>query len=233
MTRLQFKRTTWLTGLFAISLGISGCEKINAAEEKDQKTEPKTTTDKKMEPVKTELATLGGGCFWCVEAPLEMIDGIQSVKSGYMGGTTKNPTYEEICDKSRNTGHIEVVQVAFDPAKISYDLILEAFWLIHDPTSKDKQGADKGIQYRSIIFYHDDAQKAAAEASIAKQNASGKFSKEIVTELRKVDTFWDAEDYHQDFYGKNPTQGYCNALIPPKLFKLFNDAKFKDKQKAK
>lgn len=233
MTRLQFKRTTRVAGLFAISLGLLVCGKTIAADEKNEKTEPTTTTDQKMEPVKTELATLGGGCFWCVEAPLEMIDGIISVKSGYMGGTSKNPTYEEICDKANNTGHIEVVQVAFDPAKISYDLILEAFWLIHDPTSKDQQGADRGIQYRSIIFYHDDAQKAAAEASIAKKNAEKKYSKEIVTELRKVDTFWDAEDYHQNYFKKNPNQGYCNALIPPKLFKLFSDAKFKDKQKAK
>jgi peptide-methionine (S)-S-oxide reductase len=218
MTRFQLIGATWLTGLFALSA---------VADDKKQ------TSDQKMEPVKTELATLGGGCFWCVEAALEAIDGIQSVKSGYMGGTTKNPTYEQICDKNNPTGHIEVVQVAYDPAKISFDLLLEAFWLIHDPTSKDQQGYDKGIQYRSIIFYHDDAQKAAAEASIAKQNAAKKFSKDLVTELRKVDTFWDAEDYHQDFYNKNPNQGYCNALIPPKLFKLFSDARFKDKQKAK
>ncbi len=177
------------------------------------------------------IATLGGGCFWCVEAVLEQIDGIGDVVSGYMGGKTENPTYEEVCKKVGNPGHIEVVQVHYDTEKIDFDTLLEAFWLLHDPTSKDRQGADKGIQYRSIIFYHDDVQKAAAEASIAKKNAEGKFSKDIVTELRPVEKFWIAEEYHQDYFAKNPSNRYCNALVPPKLFKLFNDAKFADKQK--
>jgi len=155
------------------------------------------------------------------------------VTSGYMGGTTENPTYEQVCskDKSINAGHIEVVQVKYDPKKIDFDLLLEAFWLVHDPTSKDQQGADKGIQYRSIIFYHDNMQKKAAEKSIAKMDAKGKFSKKIVTELRKVDKFWIAEEYHQDYFAKNPGNGYCNALIPPKLFKLFRDAQFKNRVK--
>ena len=150
-----------------------------------------------------------------------------------MGGTSENPTYEEVCDKDRNTGHIEVVQVKYDPAKIDFDLLLEAFWLLHDPTTKDQQGADKGIQYRSIIFYHDEDQKKAAERSIAKQNEAGKFPKELVTEVRKLAKFWPAEDYHQDFFAKNPGNRYCSALIPPKLFKLFKDAKFKDKIKSR
>lgn len=187
--------------------------------------------EKKMDSDKNAIATLGGGCFWCVEAVLEEIDGIHSVVSGYMGGTSDNPTYEEVCSKDRNNGHIEVVQVEYDPEKINFDMLLEAFWLLHDPTSKDQQGADKGIQYRSIIFYHDDEQKKAAEKSIAEKNAEGKFSREIVTELRKVDKFWKAEDYHQDYFSKNPSNPYCNALIPPKLYKLFNDPKFKDKGK--
>lgn len=228
MIRNLDKKSLWMAGLFAISSVwfMSGLKTIAA----DKTTEQKAPKEKNMENL--EIATLGGGCFWCVEAVLEQIDGIESVKSGYMGGTSKNPTYEEVCNKANNTGHIEVVQVAFDPEKIDYSLLLDAFWIIHDPTSKDQQGADKGIQYRSIIFYHDDLQKKAAEESIAKMNASGKFSKELVTELRKVDTFWDAEEYHQDYYARNPANGYCNALIPPKLFKLFKDAKFKDKHKG-
>lgn len=218
-----------LLSLATFTLNSCADSKASLEEDKDKK----TTTEKMKETTSENLktATLGGGCFWCVEAVLEQIDGIESVKSGYMGGTSKNPTYEEVCNKAINTGHIEVVQVNYDPEKIDYDLLLDAFWLIHDPTSKDKQGADKGIQYRSIIFYHDDEQKKAAEASIAKMNASGKFSKDIVTELRKVDTFWSAEDYHQNYYENNPGNGYCNALIPPKLFKLFKDAKFQDKKK--
>ena len=225
MIRSQLKKKVLWASLFAVSAVVfSGCFE-SQADEKKEAAPGSVKTDKGM-----EIATLGGGCFWCVEAVLEEIDGIESVKSGYMGGTTKNPTYEEVCKKIG--GHIEVVQVTYDPAKIDFDLLLEAFWLIHDPTSKDQQGADKGIQYRSIIFYHDEAQKKASEASIAKANASGKFSKKLVTELRPVDVFYDAEDYHQDYYKQNPANGYCNALIPPKLYKLFKDAKFKDKRKG-
>lgn len=203
---------------------------MSVAEEKSEKKEEKVSEKNE----KRAYATLGGGCFWCVEKPLEMIEGIYEVKSGYMGGTSENPKYEDVCskDKSKNTGHIEVVEIAYNPDEISYDLILEAFWLIHDPTSKDRQGYDVGIQYRSIIFYHDEEQKKAAEASIKKQNESGKWDKELVTEIRKLDKWWDAEDYHQDYFDKNPGNRYCNAKIPPKIFKLFQDAKFKGKIKS-
>jgi methionine-S-sulfoxide reductase len=228
MTRLQISKSTRLFAVVCVT--IFSCFQISATGEEGKQTSTNETKMKSSDE-KLETATLGGGCFWCVEAVLEQIEGIHSVKSGYMGGKSKNPTYEEVCDKSRNTGHIEVVQISYDPSKVPFDLLLEAFWLVHDPTSKDQQGADKGIQYRSIIFHHDDLQKKAAETSIAKKNAEGKFSKEIVTEIRKVETFWDAEDYHQDYFAKNPGNGYCNALIPPKLFKLFRDARFKDRIK--
>lgn len=199
------------------------------AEDKEDKKETtkEAMTDKDK---KTAVATLGGGCFWCVEKPLEMIDGVIDVRSGYMGGKSENPTYEEVCSKTRNTGHIEVVEIEYDPAKISFDLVLEAFWIIHDPTSKDRQGYDVGIQYRSVIFYHDEAQKKASEASIKKQNDSGKWDKKLVTEVRAAEKFWPAEDYHQDYFDKNPSNRYCNAKIPPKIFKLFQDANFKDRR---
>lgn len=190
-----------------------------------------TVVKKEAYSGKREIVTLGGGCFWCVEAPLESIDGIYDVRSGYMGGTTENPTYKEVCNPSTNAGHIEVVEISYDPETISYDLVLEAFWLIHDPTTKDRQGADVGVQYRSAIFYHNDLQKLGAEKSIAKQNESGKWDRALVTEVRAAETFWPAEDYHQNYFANNPTQGYCNAKIPPKLIKLFADAKFKDRRK--
>lgn len=200
--------------------------KTESNNESESLPQPKTADSGKR-----EIATLGGGCFWCVEAPLEAIDGIYDVRSGYMGGTTENPTYKEVCNPRTNAGHIEVVEISFDPEQISFDLVLEAFWLIHDPTTKDRQGADIGVQYRSAIFYHDEVQKLAAENSIAKLNESGKWKNPVVTEVRPIETFWEAEDYHQDYFANNPNQGYCNAKIPPKLIKLFSDAKFKDRRK--
>jgi peptide-methionine (S)-S-oxide reductase len=164
----------------------------------------------------TELATLGGGCFWCVEAVFERLPGIRSVVSGYAGGHTPNPTYQAVCDGS--TGHAEVVQIEFEPARISYAEILDLFWRAHDPTTVNRQGADVGSQYRSIILYHNNAQRQAAERS--KKEAASAFDQPIVTEILPLDAFFVAEDYHQDYFRKNPNAPYCVAVINPKLKKL-------------
>jgi peptide-methionine (S)-S-oxide reductase len=161
-------------------------------------------------------ATLGGGCFWCVEAVFETFEGVRSVVSGYAGGSTPNPAYEQVC--SGNTGHAEVVQIEFDPSKISYEQLLEVFWATHDPTTPNRQGADTGTQYRSIILTHDDEQKQIAERS--KTAAAKRFSDPIVTEIVPLTTFYPAEEYHQDYFKKNPNAPYCAYVISPKLQKL-------------
>lgn len=166
----------------------------------------------------TQLATLGGGCFWCLEAAYERIDGVQSVTSGYAGGTAENPTYQQVC--SGSTGHAEVVQIAYDPQKIGFRDILDLFWNVHDPTTLNRQGADVGTQYRSIILYHDQEQKRISEQYIEELEASEVFSDPIVTQVEPLRQFYPAEDYHQDFYANNPTQGYCTVVIRPKLQKL-------------
>jgi len=163
-----------------------------------------------------ELATLGGGCFWCVEAVYEKTEGVKSVVSGYAGGTKANPTYEQVC--TGTTGHAEVVQVAFDPKVISFEKILEIFWKAHDPTTLNRQGADAGTQYRSIILYQGEAQKAAAEKSL--KAAQKTFDRPIVTQVEPLGVFYPAEDYHQDYYANNPYAGYCSFVIRPKLQKL-------------
>jgi peptide-methionine (S)-S-oxide reductase len=165
---------------------------------------------------KIERATLGGGCFWCVEATLELLPGVKNVVSGYAGGHKENPTYEEVLTKT--TGHAEVVQVEFDPAVVSYEKLLEAFWEVHDPTTLNRQGNDVGPQYRSIILYHNDAQKLAAEKSKAAEQK--KLSRPIVTEIVPLKKFYEAEGYHQDYFRKNPNQAYCQVVIRPKVNKL-------------
>jgi len=166
----------------------------------------------------TEVATFGGGCFWCVEAVLEQLDGVLDVSNGYMGGRVPNPTYELVC--TGETGHVEVAQVTFDPARITYEQLLDYFWQLHDPTTLDRQGADAGPQYRSVIFYHTEAQRQAAEKSRKALETSGKFASPIVTEIRKAGPFCKAEGYHQDYYRLNKSQPYCRAVIAPKLDKL-------------
>ncbi|MGO9310600.1 MAG: peptide-methionine (S)-S-oxide reductase MsrA [Spirochaetia bacterium] len=163
-----------------------------------------------------DLATFGGGCFWCIEAVLQRIEGVLSVISGYSGGTTPNPTYEEVC--SGETGHAEAVQVAFDPSLISYEEILDIFWQAHDPTTLNRQGPDSGTQYRSVIFYANDVQRRAAESS--KKKVQARFRDPIVTQLVPLETFWKAEDYHQNYYNTHQAQGYCRIVISPKLKKL-------------
>lgn len=173
----------------------------------------------------TELATLGGGCFWCTEALFQMLPGVISVTSGYAGGHTENPTYEQVC--TGKTGHAEVIQIEFDPRKVSYEKILEAFWEAHDPTTLNQQGADVGTQYRSIILYHDAAQKAAAEKS--KAAAQKNFFRPIVTEIVPFTKFYKGEGYHQNYYRNNPNQGYCRAVIRPKVEKFEKELKQSEK----
>ena len=166
----------------------------------------------------TELATLGGGCFWCLEAVFEEVEGVIKVESGYTGGATANPTYRQVC--GGDTGHAEVVQVTFDPQVISYRDILEIFFAMHDPTTLNRQGADVGTQYRSAIYYHSPEQKQTAEATIAELSAQEIWDRPIVTEVTPLPTFYRAEDYHQGYFRNNPEQGYCGYVIAPKVAKL-------------
>ncbi|ADR32811.1 peptide methionine sulfoxide reductase [Sulfuricurvum kujiense DSM 16994] len=172
-----------------------------------------------------EKALIGGGCFWCIEAVYNRVIGVQSAISGYAGGARKHPSYEQVC--SGATGHAEVVEVTYDSAVISYEEILEIFWAIHDPTTLNAQGADRGTQYRSVIYYYDEVQKEKAEASIAQ--AQKNWTDPIVTERSPAPEFFVAEEYHQDYYSEHPTQGYCYAVIAPKIEKFMK--KFGDKVK--
>lgn len=172
--------------------------------------------DKKMS--KIETATFGAGCFWCVEAVFQRLKGVEAVRSGYMGGRTLNPTYKEIC--TGLTGHAEVVQVDFDPSVISFAELLEVFWSTHDPTTLNRQGHDVGSQYRSAVFYHNEAQQVAAEQYKKELNNAKAFPNPIVTEIVAAKKMYIAEDYHQNYYNENPNQGYCRAIIPAKLEKL-------------
>ena len=167
---------------------------------------------------KSEIATLGGGCFWCVEAVFQRIDGVISVKPGYAGGNVKNPTYKQIC--TGNTGHAEVAKIEFDPSKITYSQILNVFWQSHDPTTLNRQGNDVGTQYRSVIFFHNESQEEIAKKSKIDADESGYWDNEIVTELTPLNNYYDAEDYHDNYYNNNPNQPYCLFVIKPKLDKL-------------
>lgn len=176
------------------------------------------------------IATLGGGCFWCLEAIYQDVIGVEKVVSGYAGGHVPNPTYEQVCGK--RTGHAEVVQVHFDPDVISYDDILSIFWQIHDPTTPNRQGNDVGPQYRSIILYENDAQKASAEQSLAAATEAHLWPNPIVTEIQPLDVFYAAEDYHQNYFNDNRYQPYCMAIIDPKVRKFRKSFQNKLKQTA-
>jgi peptide-methionine (S)-S-oxide reductase len=176
---------------------------------------------------KTETATFGTGCFWCTEAIFEQLKGVIKVSSGYSGGHVDNPTYKEVCDGT--TGHAEVVQVVYDPEKLTFDELLEVFWQTHDPTTLNRQGNDVGTQYRSAIFYHNDEQKQKAEKYKRELDTSGAFSKPIVTEITPFSKFYVAENYHQDYYTNNGSQPYCYYVIKPKMEKF--KKVFKDKIK--
>jgi peptide-methionine (S)-S-oxide reductase len=165
-----------------------------------------------------EIATLGGGCFWCLEAVYQEMHGVTLVESGYMGGHLADPSYHDVC--TGRTGHIEVVQVTFDPEVASYRDILDVFFAIHDPTSRDRQGNDSGTQYRSAIFYHDDRQRATAQEAIRELTAEDVYSRPIVTEVRPASTFYRGEDYHQEYFRNNPNQPYCAYVVAPKVQKF-------------
>ena len=167
---------------------------------------------------KLETATLASGCFWCTEAVFKIVKGVEQIEPGYTGGTKPNPTYEEV--SGGRTGHVEAVQLKFDPNLITYREILEIFFATHDPTTMNRQGPDVGTQYNSAIFYHDETQKTVAEALIAELNKEGIWDKPIVTRVLPVGTFYKAEDYHKDYYAKHPESAYCQQVITPKLVKL-------------
>jgi peptide-methionine (S)-S-oxide reductase len=184
---------------------------------------PMRAQDEKTE----EVATFGAGCFWCVEAVFQRLEGVTSVVSGYSGGTVENPTYRQVCDG--DTGHAEVCQIKFDPSKISYAELLEVFWKTHDPTTLNRQGNDTGTQYRSAIFTHGDRQKELAEKYKKELDGSGAFDRPIVTEIVPFKKFYPAEKYHQNYFNDNPNQGYCRAVIAPKVEKF--EKVFKSKLK--
>ena len=166
----------------------------------------------------TEIATLAGGCFWCLEAVFSEVDGVENVISGYTGGATLSPTYQEVC--TNTTGHVEAVQMTFNPGRISYREILQIFFSVHDPTTLDRQGEDVGTQYRSAIFYHDDRQRTIAEALIKELNEARLWKKPIVTRVVPLDNFYPAEDYHREYFSRHLEQPYCQAVISPKVSKF-------------
>ncbi|MDZ4700697.1 MAG: peptide-methionine (S)-S-oxide reductase MsrA [Rhodothermales bacterium] len=165
-----------------------------------------------------EVATIGGGCFWCIEAVYSPLKGIEKIVSGYAGGHKPDPTYKEVC--TGTTGHAEVVQLTFDPSVIPFNDVLEIFFAMHDPTTLNRQGGDVGTPYRSVVYYHDDAQKRTAESVIARLTADEVFDDPIVTQVEPLDVFWPAESYHQDYFARNSYQPYCMAVIAPKVIKL-------------
>ncbi|MCS6821849.1 MAG: peptide-methionine (S)-S-oxide reductase MsrA [Microscillaceae bacterium] len=180
------------------------------------------TTDKN-----TAIATFGAGCFWCVEAVFQRLEGVEAVYSGYMGGHVENPTYKQVC--TGTTGHAEVCRIVYNPEKVSYETLLEVFWAIHDPTTLNRQGNDIGTQYRSVIFYHNDEQKRLAEKAKRELEAAKIFDNPIVTEITPASTFYKAEDYHQNYYNLNSSQPYCVYVAKPKIDKFYK--LFKDKAK--
>jgi peptide-methionine (S)-S-oxide reductase len=173
---------------------------------------------KVMETKNLDTATFGGGCFWCVEAVYQQLNGVVSVASGYSGGPRANPSYEQVC--SGATGHAEVIQIVYDATKISFDELLQVFWTVHDPTTLNRQGADVGTQYRSVVFYHNDNQKELTESYIEKLNAEHAFNNPVVTEVSPFTVFYKAEDYHQNYYNDNQNQPYCSFVIQPKVEKF-------------
>lgn len=224
-----------LVGSFMIlsMLLISGCGNSRASQDRSvsrtesadgQKEMRKDSMDK---DTNDELATFGNGCFWCSEAIFLRLKGVKSAVPGYSGGHVDNPTYEEVC--TGTTGHAESIQITYDPDVISYEELLEVFWKTHDPTTLNRQGNDVGTQYRSVIFYHNEKQKELAESYRAKLDAAGIWNRPIVTEVAPFKKFWPAEEYHQDYYARNPSNTYCRIVITPKLEKF--EKIFKDRLK--
>jgi peptide-methionine (S)-S-oxide reductase len=225
-------RISVITLLVLVFGAIASCGQKNERNEKESMNNSKETAVKENVNIdKLETATFGSGCFWCTEAIFLNVDGVYRVESGYSGGKVKNPTYKEVC--SGLTGHAEVIQLKYDPKKISYDELLEIFWKTHDPTTLNRQGADEGTQYRSVVFYHNEEQKKLAEHYKQKLDESGAFDNPIVTEITPYTVFYKAEDYHQNFYNLNSsTNGYCSYVIQPKLEKFKKAFAQKLKKKA-
>jgi peptide-methionine (S)-S-oxide reductase len=205
---------------------MSACGQSN---QPAKKMETKNDSDKTLKASASNIdtATFGAGCFWCVEAVFQRLEGVLSVESGYSGGTVKNPSYREVCNGT--TGHAEVARITFDKTKISFDKLLEVFWKTHDPTTLNYQGNDHGTQYRSAIFYHNEEQKKLAEKYKEEINKSGAYDKPIVTEISPAKEFYKAEDYHQNYYNQNGSEGYCRYVIQPKVDKF--EKIFKNKLK--
>jgi peptide-methionine (S)-S-oxide reductase len=204
--------------LFLLALTLAAVAPLaNSAE----KVKTESASDK---PTATERITFGGGCFWCIEAVFQRLKGVKTVASGYAGGQVPNPTYKQVC--TGETGHAEVVQLEFDPAEVTFDTLLKVFWAAHDPTTLNRQGADAGTQYRSVIFYENEAQKAAAEKS--KAAAQPDFKDPIVTQIAPMPKFYKAEDYHQNYFNENSNAGYCRVVIRPKLQKLLEKGLIKE-----
>ena len=200
------------------------------AEKKEERASSMNTPASPPAVPATGLATFGAGCFWCVEAVFEELEGVLGAESGYEGGAVENPTYEQVCEGT--TGHAEVCRIRFDPLKVGYERLLEVFWRTHDPTTPNRQGHDVGTQYRSVIFTHDEGQKALAEELKRKLDASGAFARPIVTQIMPTARFHPAEAYHQDYFRLNPEKGYCRAIIAPKMDKfraVFHGALKKDR----
>jgi peptide-methionine (S)-S-oxide reductase len=213
-----------LRWVLCVSVGLlaSGCQRVavpimeNTAMAADKQTSEGDST-------KLEKATFGSGCFWCTEAVFQRLRGVKSVTSGYSGGAVENPTYEEVC--TGRTGHAEAIQVTFDPAQISFDELLKVFWQTHDPTTPNQQGHDVGTQYRSAVFYHNDAQRRVAEQYKQQLDASKAFTRPIVTEITPFKNFYSAEKYHQNYFNENPSQSYCQFVIRPKIEKFNKEFK--------
>lgn len=206
-----------MVALLAFAIQLSACAQNNNYE-KSNTFKKMNNTNPATQQHKTEVATFAAGCFWCVEAQYQQLKGVEKVESGYIGGHIENPTYKQVC--TGETGHAEACNIYYDPAVISYDELLAAFWVAHDPTQLNRQGNDVGTQYRSAIFYHNDEQRQKAEEYKKKLNEENAFSGPIVTEISPYTKFYKAEDYHQNYYNDNPSQGYCVFVVKPKMDKF-------------
>lgn len=226
---------TKLLTLFVVIPLAAACKPTQSADTGAEKvsgvfantTDKKTQTNMNDSNTRLDTATFGAGCFWCVEAVFQDLEGVKSVASGYSGGKIKNPTYREVC--SGLTGHAEVIQITYNPNKISFDELLEVFWQTHDPTTLNQQGADRGTQYRSVVFYHNEEQKQLAEKYKNALNDSQAFANPVVTEISQFTEFYKAEDYHQNYFNENGDEPYCRMVIKPKVDKF--KKVFKDKLK--
>lgn len=206
-----------INGMKLFYLAVSTLISLFGLNQKNNTTKSQHMTDN-INNVKMDTATFGTGCFWCTEAIFQQVEGVSKVTSGYSGGKVENPNYKEVC--TGTTGHAECLNIVYDPSKITFDELLEIFWQVHDPTSLNRQGNDIGTQYRSVVFYHNETQKAKVEKYIGELNKSGAWDKPIVTTLEPFVKFYPAEDYHQNYYNENGSQGYCQFVIRPKVEKF-------------